>query len=182
MMRKLVSGSSFLAAVWLAVSVASAQEPAVTATIEPANEHPLLAAPKPLTALRIQTKPRVAGEMPKQISQDLFESIPHTTGSGCWPSDCPYGRYYFLCHDPLYAEDVALERYGCSLPCYAQPAVSAAKYLATVPLFPAKWVIHQIYPCGYCRDCYGQLRPGYLECGCKPWWCETGACNQGCRQ
>lgn len=71
-------------------------------------------------------------------------------------------NYYWqasgFCHQPLYFEEVNLERYGytCACPCL-QPVCSAAHFFATVPLLPYKMVTQP--PCD-CQYTLGYYRPG----------------------
>ncbi len=57
-------------------------------------------------------------------------------------------------HNPLYFEEINLERYGYTYGCL-QPAVSAAHFFATIPLLPYEMVVHPpgevVYSLGYYR-------------------------------
>ena len=179
-------GGTFLA-VWMATSFVAAQppEPPAEATVEVVpGGHPLVAPPKPLSEVRLhvmvddQSALQDLAAIPTP-SRAVFPSSPFVANAHGWHADCPYGRYYILCHDPLYTEDIPLERYGCALPCGAQEVCSVVKYFGTIPLMPIKYVGHCWNRNGWCRDYMGQLRPGCGECGCcKPWWCDTGCCPQ----
>lgn len=62
-----------------------------------------------------------------------------------------------LCHYPLYFEDVPLERYGQTRHPLIQPAVSAGRFYASVPLLPYKmWIMRP----GECLSVLGYYRPG----------------------
>jgi hypothetical protein len=43
-----------------------------------------------------------------------------------------------LCHEPLYFEELMLERYGHSMCCPLQPVISSAHFFATLPVLPYK--------------------------------------------
>ena len=70
----------------------------------------------------------------------------------CWESPA-------LCHRPLYFEEVNLERYGYTSPRMRllQPAVSGARFFATVPALP--YLINARPPCE-CVYTLGHYRPG----------------------
>jgi hypothetical protein len=67
-----------------------------------------------------------------------------------------------LCHNPLYFEEVALERYGHSLGPIAQPFVSTAHFFGNIAVLPYKMGIHPMKECQYAL---GYYRPG----NCAPW-------------
>jgi len=66
------------------------------------------------------------------------------------------------CHKPLYFEDWALERYGHSHGCLADPFVSAAHFFVTLPVLPYKVGVELPWECVYPL---GYYRPG----SCAPW-------------
>lgn len=61
------------------------------------------------------------------------------------------------CHQPLYFEEINLERYGYSCIGEAQPILSAAHFFGTVPIMPYKMTVHR--PCE-CIYTLGHYRPG----------------------
>ncbi len=74
-----------------------------------------------------------------------------------------------FCHNPLYFEEINLERYGygcgCFGPCCSscvQSAASAAHFFATVPALPYKMAVDCPGECDYTL---GHYRPG----SCPPW-------------
>ncbi len=95
-----------------------------------------------------------------------------------YPFDCGLGREMFqprswaqvtylwkaagLCHKPLYFEQVALERYGHSLPPAVQPIVSGAHFFGTLPILPYKMGLTTPNECIYTL---GYYRPG----SCAPY-------------
>ena len=79
-----------------------------------------------------------------------------------WVASC-------LCHNPLYFEEINLERYGYGCGCYGpccsnclQSAVSAAHFFGTIPALP--WEMAVDCP-GECDYSLGYYRPG----SCPPW-------------
>ncbi len=79
-----------------------------------------------------------------------------------WVASC-------LCHNPLYFEEINLERYGygcgCFSPCCSnclQSAVSACHFFGTIPALP--WEMAVDCP-GECDYSLGYYRPG----SCPPW-------------
>ena len=74
-----------------------------------------------------------------------------------------------VCHLPLYFEDAMLERHGHVRWGHAQPIVSGAKFLATMPLLPYLKTLQP--PCEY-RYTLGHFRPGSCAPALKdhlPW-------------
>jgi hypothetical protein len=67
-----------------------------------------------------------------------------------------------LCHQPLYFEDVQLERYGHSWGPYLQPLASGANFFLSVPALPYKM---GLYPPCECTYTLGYYRPG----SCAPY-------------
>jgi len=79
-----------------------------------------------------------------------------------WVASC-------LCHNPLYFEEINLERYGYGCGCYGpccsnclQSAVSACHFFGTIPALP--WEMAVDCPCE-CDYSLGYYRPG----SCPPW-------------
>ncbi|MCH8047523.1 MAG: hypothetical protein IID44_27830 [Planctomycetes bacterium] len=67
-----------------------------------------------------------------------------------------------LCHNPLYFEQVQVERYGHSLGPYLQPIASAAHFFLTVPALP---YMMGVDPPNECVYALGYYRPG----SCAPY-------------
>jgi hypothetical protein len=67
-----------------------------------------------------------------------------------------------LCHQPLYFEDVHLERYGHSWGPYLQPLASGAHFFLSVPALPYQM---GLYPPCECIYTLGYYRPG----SCAPY-------------
>ncbi|MCG8653219.1 MAG: hypothetical protein MI861_25485 [Pirellulales bacterium] len=67
-----------------------------------------------------------------------------------------------LCHNPLYFEEVNLERYGHTAGPVLQPAVSTAHFFANIAVLPYKMGVHAPNECQYAL---GYYRPG----NCAPW-------------
>ena len=93
---------------------------------------------KPIGQLTIDTAPQ-PGEIPEDLAAARFAQagqVWHPFGT-----NRPWNLYSFwweapaLCHQPLYFEEVNLERYGYSHG-VAQPMVSAAHFFGTIPALP----------------------------------------------
>lgn len=67
-----------------------------------------------------------------------------------------------LCHHPAYFDEVHLERYGHSLPCYVQPFASAAHFFLIMPALPYAMAVCPPTECVYSL---GYYRPG----SCAPY-------------
>ena len=67
-----------------------------------------------------------------------------------------------ICHNPLYFEDVQLERYGHTAGPVFQPVLSTAHFFANIAILPYKMGIH---PPNECMYPLGYYRPG----NCAPW-------------
>ncbi|MFO0940129.1 MAG: hypothetical protein U0930_05120 [Pirellulales bacterium] len=66
------------------------------------------------------------------------------------------------CHNPLYFEQVQLERYGHDAGPIAQPLLSSAHFFLTIPILPYKMGIN---PMNECQYALGYYRPG----NCAPY-------------
>ena len=67
-----------------------------------------------------------------------------------------------LCHNPLYFEDVNLERYGHTRGPVLEPVVQSAHFFANIAILPYKMGVHCPRECQYAL---GYYRPG----NCAPW-------------
>ena len=67
-----------------------------------------------------------------------------------------------LCHNPLYFEDVNLERYGHTHGPLLEPVVQSAHFFANIAILPYKMGVHCPRECQYAL---GYYRPG----NCAPW-------------
>jgi hypothetical protein len=119
---------------------------------------------KPIGQLTIDTQPQ-PGEMPENVAAAKFAQaghIPHPLGT-----NRPWNLYSFwwespaLCHQPLYFEEVNLERYGYSYG-IAQPAVSAAHFFGRIPALPYLMTANPPRECVYTL---GHYLPG----SCAPY-------------
>jgi hypothetical protein len=79
-----------------------------------------------------------------------------------WPGICYYYAATGLYYNPLYFEEVNLERFGYGCPCCLQPAASAAHFFACVPALPCLMCTNCPWECNYAL---GHYRPG----SCVPW-------------
>jgi hypothetical protein len=134
---------------------------------------------KPLTELGISIA-EPAGKLPTDLATPCWNQINGQTGGNvsarCWPVVCYTWEATCFYHNPLYFEEVNLERYGyqcgdrscccsCGRECCLQPAASAAHFFGTIPLLP--YCMANECP-GDCIYTLGHYRPG----DCNPWrWC-----------
>lgn len=122
--------------------------------------------PRPIGLVGLSVKPSKPGAFPSGKDDPAKECFPRETeqvGQFGWYDNCPYGNYLFVCHGPLYFEEVDAERYGETWGAWLQPGVTAGKFFGTVPLVPYKWYANTFSEEQYGRDNFGQARNGYAE-------------------
>jgi hypothetical protein len=79
-----------------------------------------------------------------------------------WPVNSYLWEASCFAHNPLYFEEINLERYGYGCCACLQPAASACHFFGTVPALPYKMAVD----CpGECEYTLGHYRPG----SCPPW-------------
>ncbi len=128
-------------------------------------------APKPLSELSTNIV-LPGGVLPRDYSSERAPQVAFFDPGGAtrgWPVNSFHWVASCFCTNPLYFEEINLERYGygCSLlgPCSSnslQSAVSAAHFFATVPILPYKMAVDCPGECDYTL---GHYRPG----SCPPW-------------
>jgi hypothetical protein len=84
-----------------------------------------------------------------RVGRDFVESTVQWKASGA-------------CHNPLYFEQVQLERYGHDAGPIVQPLISSAHFFLTLPMLPYKMGIN---PPNECQYALGYIRPG----NCAPY-------------
>jgi hypothetical protein len=122
--------------------------------------------PKPIGAVGISVKPTKPGAFPQGKDAPAGFCFPKETenvGQFGWYDNCPYGNYLFICHGPLYFEEVDAERYGETWGAWLQPSVTAGKFFGTVPMVPYKWFANTFSEEQWGQDNFGQARNGYAE-------------------
>jgi len=114
------------------------------------------------------------GELPDEVPLGEQPYVPRMLPQSAYPwlaSD--------LCYNPLYFEDVALERYGHSYHPLIQPFVSVGKFSGQLAGLPYQMVIDSprkaMYPLGYYRP--GEYAPCLLYQ--VPWNTEAAAVQAG---
>jgi hypothetical protein len=133
---------------------------------------------RPINSISLNIAPPGKGEVPPNLAMERMRGeLPHLL------QDRPYEpwNYYWtatsFCHQPLYFEEVNVERYGHNAGCL-QPAFSAAHFFVTIPMLPYKMGMD--HPCD-CVYTLGHSRPG----DCNAWerhdlrWSWGGAVAQG---
>ena len=139
-----------------------------------AQKNPCDAIPsKPLNQLGISIA-QPEGKLPTDLAGPCWTQINQTSAvSRCWPVFSYNWDATCFYHNPLYFEEVNLERYGyqcgdrswcCSYgrECCLQPAASAAHFFGTIPALPYCLVADCPTECVYTL---GHYRPG----NCNPW-------------
>lgn len=114
---------------------------------------------RPLAAVSLNIAPPV-GDLPVDRSGEKFASAGqrmHLPGTHrAWCGNTFYWNASLLNHQPLYFEDVNLERHGFSYGCW-QPLVSGAKFFGTIPALPYLVVAQPPQTTQYTL---GETRPG----------------------
>ncbi len=106
------------------------------------------------------------GLVPQDYASECWPQIAGQTGANplvrCWGSYCYQWRPTCLAHQPLYFEEINLERHGYGLGDIVQPWVSGAHFFGTVPCLPYLMAVDPPRECIYTL---GHYRPG----SCPPW-------------
>jgi hypothetical protein len=107
-----------------------------------------------------------AGEVPQDHAAECWPEIAGLSGENplvrCWPRFCYRWNATCLAYQPLYFEEINLERHGYGLGYLCQPVVSGAHFFGTVPCLPYLMAVN---PPGECIYTLGHYRPG----SCPPW-------------
>ena len=90
-----------------------------------------------------------------RIAQTVYQGRQWTPATMTWKASN-------LCHNPLYFEEVQLERYGHSVGPFQQPIISSAHFFVNIAVLPYKMGIHPPQECQYAL---GYYRPG----NCAPY-------------
>jgi len=118
---------------------------------------------KPLSAISLDITPP-KGSLPDDGAEQKFTSIEprtHTPGTHRpWNGTTYHWNASLLNHQPLYFEDVNLARHGFSNG-FWQPAISGAKFFATLPALPYLMTAN---PPSTTRYTLGETRPGNHAC------------------
>jgi hypothetical protein len=159
-----------------------AQQPPQPAGVSPTGS-PAAALPdpcsfaphKPLSQLGINIA-APEGKLPSDLAGSCWEQINAQSDPccdrRCWPILLYEWDATSLCYNPLYFEEINLERYGygcgccccCGLGNCVQPFVSGAHFFGTLPILP--YCMAHECP-GDCVYTLGHYRPG----SCPPWQC-----------
>ncbi len=114
---------------------------------------------RPLGQLSVSIRPP-SGDLPGDPAASRFAAaglVRHVPGTNRpWPLYSYRWEAPSVCHQPLYFEQVNLERYGYSCG-VAQPLVSAAHFFGTIPALP---YLMAADPCRCCTYTLGHYRPG----------------------
>lgn len=119
---------------------------------------------RPIQQVSIDITPP-EGELPMDRAEEKFEQLPEQIqlpGSHrLWCGTSFYWNASLLNHQPLYFEDVNLERNGFSRGCLLQPVVSGMKFFGTLPALP---YLMTADPPQETAFTLGQSRPGSHAC------------------
>ncbi len=122
--------------------------------------------PRNIREVRLAVAPNAAGALPTDKGDPASSCFPQGSelaGTDTWYETTCYGKYLFICHDPLYFEDQVAERYGEHWGKWVQPAVSAGKFFGAVPMAPYRFFANSLSEEAYSQDNYGQTRNGYAD-------------------
>ena len=106
------------------------------------------------------------GVLPQNVAANRVVTPPEHEDRrliGQWAKTAQHWSATNLQYEPLYFEEVNLERYGYTSCRSLQPLISAARFFVTIPLLPYKMVLQR--PCRP-RYALGHYRPG----SCAPWY------------
>ncbi len=128
-----------------------------SATVPPGNYEAVNTGWKPIGAVTASIAPS-AGELPANLAAARFaqagEVIAPVNVNRDWPTLSYSWEASAVAHNPLYFEDVNLERYGYTRG-ILQPLISGGRFFTSVVFLPYKIVAHPpgelIYPLGYAR-------------------------------
>ena len=116
-----------------------------------------------LSAISLDISPS-QGAIPVDQAKATFgehdSQIHHPGTTRPWNATTQYWQASLLCHEPVYFEDINLDRHGFSHGC-CQPAISGTKFFTTVAILP--YLIGADPPC--CEQfVLGENRPGSHAC------------------
>jgi len=102
-------------------------------------------------------------QRPKDEAAELFrqfgEERNYLQAGDEWLDEDFYLEAARFCHQPLYFEEVNLERFGCSRRPLLQPIISGARFFATVPALPYLMTIERPWLCCYQESAFPAGRP-----------------------
>jgi hypothetical protein len=180
--QALFTGWSLLGMAAIGTLVTAAEGPRQSQTAPPVAA--AAAEFKPMSEIRAEIRLDRA-EMPADRSQELFqEPVPvHRVSLERW--SWPDLEFWWapteFFHQPLYFDDVPLERYGQTRSRLLQPAISGLHFFGSVAVLPVKMLAD--HPCR-CISQLGYDRPGSctlpqrerLRFEVDPAWAEPGTC------
>ncbi len=121
---------------------------------------------KPLVRLGTSIAPLTEGDLPANRAEPFFADQGRIMAVDAPNRDWLQYSYYWAAtgfyHQPLYFEEVNLERYGHTSCHCLQPVLSGAHFFATIPILPYKMALDHPNECVYTL---GHYRPG----SCAPW-------------
>jgi hypothetical protein len=130
---------------------------------------------KPLSAVSLSIAPPTGGSVPTDLAAKN-SSLSDGTTYRTWQPYQSFWQASAMVHQPLYFEQVNLERYGHHAGCW-QPVISGAHFFGTVAVLPYKIGAQGWHTC---QSTLGHSRPG----NCNAWephdlqWSARGALYQ----
>lgn len=122
---------------------------------------------KPIRDVQIRLHPGEDVQIPDDCSVILFQAPrPDTARSNAYRE--VHWRPTNFFHQPLYFDDMPLERYGQTISPHWQPLISGARFFLTVPIVPYKIGVDRPYDCvttlglyrpGICAPCTREVLP-----------------------
>ncbi|MDZ4817520.1 MAG: hypothetical protein SGJ20_00955 [Planctomycetota bacterium] len=116
---------------------------------------------KPLAQLGTNIAPPGEGELPANRAAGFFDNqgviLAAQSPNRDWIEYTYYWQATAFCHQPLYFEEINLERYGHTACPLLQPVLSGAHFFGTVAILPYKMGLDHPSECIYTL---GEYRPG----------------------
>ena len=110
---------------------------------------------KPIKDVKVTNAPP-AGELPPDAAKDLLVEKKPAAGRD-WAETQFNWAPTELAHQPLYFDELALERYGQTVAPRLQPVISGAHFFGTFAILPYKMGLDRAHDCVYTL---GHYRPG----------------------
>ncbi len=159
-------GCASLVAVLLAAPAVSAGD---DATLDDAAAPPVQPAPQPVAGAdefvpinKLVPKAKIVSKENKRLpdlkGEATFASFGKRVDLPFWTDSNPPVPMYPFAYNPIYIEDMNLERCGLSCGCCVQPVVSGLHFFGSIALLPYKVLVSPpcscVYPPGECPPCF----------------------------
>lgn len=115
---------------------------------------------KPLQSIQVNVAPS-NGALPIDCSAELFLPAECSPEADCGQREWLQTEFTWaaseLAHQPLYFDDVPLERYGQTIKPAIQPVLSGVRFFGVLPIMPYKLILDRPFDC---VSTLGYYRPG----------------------